>query len=122
MPDYLKLCAAEHKMIPPRSAIITSGDGFNFLTDVRDMNYGIDARRKPMRLHSIDDYDNYKKHVDATRPSASVTRLEDLTEPLDRLRTHISAFGENASFLYQCTFNKDKRDQSATISQILCKR
>ena len=82
MGDYLDGCEAEHDEIPGGSMLITSDDVFNYLLDVRYMNMGIDARRvdvfaeyydrkKPMQLHSMDDYENYKKHVDAVRTSGS---------------------------------------------------
>ena len=82
MEDYIKGCSVETESIPPNSRIISSDDVFNYLTDIRYMNMGIDARRvdlfeeyydnkRPMKLHSIEDYENYKKHVDVTRKTAS---------------------------------------------------
>lgn len=82
MDNYVSGCEAEYDEIPDGSMIIASDDVFNYLLDVRYMNSGIDARRedvfeeyydrkKPMKLESMDDYENYKKHVDALRMTAS---------------------------------------------------
>ena len=82
MENYIEGCSVETESIPPNSRIISSDDVFNYLTDIRYMNMGIDAKRvdlleeyydnkKSMKLHSIDDYENYKRHVDATRKTAS---------------------------------------------------
>lgn len=82
MKDYIEGCDVETESIPPNSKIISSDDVFNYLTDIRYMNMGIDAKRidlfeeyydriKPMKLTSMDDYENYRKHVEATRKTAS---------------------------------------------------
>lgn len=82
MKDYIRGCSLETEHVPANSKIITSDDVFNYLTDIRYMNMGIDAKRldlfeeyldrsKPMQLHSMDDYENYKKHIDVTRKSSS---------------------------------------------------
>lgn len=84
MDDYVHGCKAEISAsgIPDESLIIASDDIFNYLIDLRYMNNGIDAKRedmmkdyyekrKPMQLHSMDDYENYKKHVQAVRNTAS---------------------------------------------------
>ena len=82
MENYIEGCTVEINNIPPNSRIISSDDVFNYLTDIRYMNMGVDAKRvdlleeyydnkKSMKLHSIDDYENYKRHVDATRKTAS---------------------------------------------------
>ena len=83
MRDYISGCMADYDEMPKGSMIIASDDVFNYLIDVRYMNSGIDAKRedvfqeyydlnkKKIDFHSMDDYDNYKKHVDAVRMSAS---------------------------------------------------
>ncbi len=82
MLDYVMGCYAETENMPQNSKIISSDDVFNYLTDIRYMNMGIDAKRvdlfeeyygdkKRMQLHSMDDYENYKKHVAAKRTTAS---------------------------------------------------
>ena len=82
MNGYVGGCNYEAEGISPQSKIISSDDVFNYLTDIRYMNMGIDAKRidlfeeyydnkKSIKLYSMDDYDNYKKHVDATRKTAS---------------------------------------------------
>lgn len=80
--DFVDLCRAEGKA-PAGSAVLTSDDVFDDLLDLRTLNQGIDRERvellaeyKDLResgfqMKSLDDYDQLKKVVQATRRKAS---------------------------------------------------
>ena len=80
--DFVDLCRAEGKA-PEGSAVLTSDDVFDDLLDLRNLNQGIDRERvellaeyKDLRgsgfqMKSLDDYDQLKKVVRATRRKAS---------------------------------------------------
>lgn len=113
MEDYVNGCDADVAEIPKQSKIITSDDVFNYLADIRYMNMGIDAkredlfeefydRRKPMKLKSIADYDNYKNHVDAMRKTSSGFIREHL---LNNVRTESNGESAIKYFTSQITEN-----------------
>ena len=113
MEDYVNGCEADISEIPKQSKIITSDDVFNYLADVRYMNMGIDSkrvdlfeefydRRKPMKLKSIADYDNYKNHVDAMRKTSSGFIREHL---LNNVRTESNGESAIKYFTSQITEN-----------------
>lgn len=80
--DFVDLCRAEGKA-PAGSAVLTSDDVFDDLLDLRVLNQGIDRERvellaeyKDLResgfqMKSLDDYEQLKKVVQATRRKAS---------------------------------------------------
>ncbi len=85
---YLKLCSFKtgpsfNRSIKQRSKIITSDDVFDFLLNLRNLNEGIDLKRKELleeyaqaknsnfQLRSLDDYDELKKTVDARKSGGS---------------------------------------------------
>ena len=80
--DFVDLCRAEGTA-PAGSAVLTSDDVFDDLLDLRTLNQGIDRERvellaeyKDLResgfqMKSLDDYDQLKKVVRATRRKAS---------------------------------------------------
>ena len=92
--DYVRLCKAKtenRKAIPAESRIITSDDVFDYLLDVRSINQGIDKQREALfdewcssrgsyRLKSLDDYDEFKRHLDASKKSQSQYVRERLME------------------------------------------
>lgn len=80
--DFAALCRAEGKA-PEGSAVLTSDDVFDDLLDLRSLNQGIDRERSDLlaeykdlrqsgfQMSSLDDYDQLKKVVRATRKKAS---------------------------------------------------
>ncbi len=80
--DFVDLCRAEGKA-PEGSAVLTSDDVFDDLLDLRSLNQGIDRERldllaeykdlreRGFQMTSLDDYDQLKKVVRATRRKAS---------------------------------------------------
>jgi len=84
-PDYVNMCETDIlNDIPENSRIITSDDVFDYMLDIRNLNEGIDHKRKDVnkeyldakysdfRLNSIEDYETLKK-VNKTR---SVTQTQ----------------------------------------------
>lgn len=77
--EYLALCGYEGLVIPDGSKIITSDDVFDFLLTTRSINAGIDQRREELfeeyratrkeafTLHSLQDYEELKRHTEAKR-------------------------------------------------------
>ena len=80
--DYVSLCT-HRGTVPPGSRIITSDDVFDYLLNIRYLNENLDDQREKLlseyrnvkysgfQLRSLEDYDELKKHVDATRASGS---------------------------------------------------
>ena len=80
--DFVDLCRAEGTA-PAGSAVLTSDDVFDDLLDLRTLNQGIDRERTQLlaqykdlresgfQMKSLDDYDQLKKVVQATRRKAS---------------------------------------------------
>ena len=103
-PDYVDMCYAHHKAaVPPRSAIITSDDVFDYMLNIRNLNEGInqkredifeeylDAKYSDFQLKSMADYNQLKK-VNATRRK---TQSKFVRETLmDNVRTFSN--GESA--------------------------
>ena len=84
--DYVGLCRyrkAWGKSIPPESRIITSDDVFDYLLDIRCINEGVDTERaalfdkyvsdryEPYQLKSLDDYEEFRRRLDAKTKSES---------------------------------------------------
>lgn len=82
--EYVRLCRASSvHQIPAGSRIITSDDVFDSMLDARSFNAGVDERRDelfreyrgykaaPLKLHSMDDYDQFKASAEANRTSAT---------------------------------------------------
>lgn len=106
--DYLTLCQAEtsfrfDKDAQQRSRIITSDDVFDCLLNIRTLNEGITQKREELlqeytrakfssfQLGSLADYEELKKHADATRYSGSQYVRRNL---MREVRTHSN--GESA--------------------------
>ena len=106
--DYLALCKAEtsfrfNTAAQRRSRIITSDDVFDCLLNIRTLNEGITQKREELlqeytharfssfQMRSLADYEELKKHADATRRSGSQYVRKNL---MGEVRTHSN--GESA--------------------------
>lgn len=85
--EYVSRCRYELrgnvKRVPGGSEIVTSDGVFDYLLDLRAINEGVDRRREELfeeydmerdreyTLMSLDDYENFKRHLDATRKTKS---------------------------------------------------
>ena len=80
--DYVSMCS--HRGTPPSgSRIITSDDVFDYLLNIRYLNENLDDQREKLlaeyrdvkysrfQMRSLEDYEELKKHVEATRSSGS---------------------------------------------------
>lgn len=119
--EYIKLCDCTlsfGKKAPPGSRIITSDDVFDFLLDIRSLNEGIDRRREELfeeysktkteyyTLKSLDDYDEFKRHIEAKTRTMSSYVTRRVPRELPGRSNGESAFeyftrkiGENALYL-----------------------
>lgn len=82
--DYVEFCRYSGRQIPEGSQILTSDDVTDYLIDLRNLNNGIDERRRdifedyyarrgdePNLLRSLEDYDEWKTTVDARSRNVS---------------------------------------------------
>lgn len=106
--DYTRLCKYElNTSIPENSRVITSDDVFDYALNIRNLNSGIDSKRKELfdeytdakyakfRLKSFEDYDKMKK-VNSTR---GLSRTQYVGKNLmDNVREYSN--GENAYFYF----------------------
>ena len=113
--DYVDRCDASvlHRL-PSGSRIITSDDVFDYMFGVRNFNEGVDRRRDelfqeyasysntPLRLHSMDDYEAFKKGMKARRS----TRTEYVRQRVtNNIRTRSN--GESALQYFQHQIRSD---------------
>lgn len=104
---YTGLCGFETRQpIPKHSRIITSDDVFDLMLNLRSLNEGIDRKREGMfeeylenryahfQMHSLEDYEQLKKVVQARSKTQSRYVRANL---MDNVREHSN--GESA-FLY----------------------
>lgn len=118
-PDYLKMCEI-HMLtsVPGNSRIVTSDDVFDYMLNVRNLNEGIDTKRKDLfkdylnakyadfQFKSMDDYDKLKKVNQARRITRSQYVRSNLMSNVKGLSNGESAFryftekiGENGLFI-----------------------
>lgn len=87
---YVSKCDVIARTIPEDSCILTSDDVFDYILDVRNINYGINARREEVLmdyysrkgdgfapddlLSSIEDYEDWKKTRYARRKKSSASQ------------------------------------------------
>lgn len=113
--DYVERCKASVlRRIPPASRIITSDDVFDYMFHVRNFNEGVDVRREelfeeyasykntPLRMHSMDDYENFKKGMKARRSSVAGYVRSQVT---NNIRTQSN--GESALQYFQRQIQSD---------------
>ena len=103
-PDYVNMCkVAFENDLPSKSRIITSDDVFDYMLNIRNLNEGIDEKRKEMfqdyldtkyskfQMRSLDDYEQLKK-VNRVR---SITQSKYIrSEVKDNIREYSN--GESA--------------------------
>ena len=89
--DYVSLCSSRGS-VPAGSRILTSDDVFDYLLNIRCLNENLDNQREKLlaeyrdvkysnfQLRSLEDYEELKKHVDATRLSGSRYARSNLME------------------------------------------
>lgn len=107
--DYVQLCKASTlRHLPDNSRIITSDDVFDYMFGVRDFNDGVDRRREdlfaeyqhykntPLRLHSMEDYEEFKQGLAARRSSTTQYVRQRVT---NNIRTQSN--GESALHYFQ---------------------
>lgn len=103
--DYVDLCDINIlDSIPRNSKIITSDDVFDFMLDIRNLNEGIDEKRKEVaqeflvsryskfRLNSIEDYEELKKANEARRKTQPKYISAKLMRNIDGQSNGESAF------------------------------
>lgn len=103
--DYVDMCEINIlDAIPRRSKIITSDDVFDFMLDIRNLNEGIDDKRKDVaqeflvsryskfRLNSIADYEELKKANEARRKTQTKYISGKLMRNIDGQSNGESAF------------------------------
>lgn len=113
--DYADRCdASVLRRIPSGSRIITSDDVFDYMFGVRNFNEGVDRRRDelfqeyasykntPLRLHSMDDYESFKKGMKAKRSSQAEYVRQRVT---NNIRTRSN--GESALQYFQRQIQSD---------------
>lgn len=113
--DYVERCKVSVlRRIPPTSRIITSDDVFDYMFHVRNFNEGVDIRREelfeeyasykntPLRMHSMDDYENFKKGLKIRR-SSSVNYVR--SQVTNNIRTQSN--GESALQYFQRQIQSD---------------
>jgi predicted ATPase len=81
--SYVSNCQVEIEGILTNRQMLTSDDVFDFLLNIRHLNYGIDMKREEIfneyytnkestqKLRSLDDYDEYKKSYEAKTKTKS---------------------------------------------------
>lgn len=102
--DYINICETNiMNNIPKNSRIITSDDVFDYILNIRNLNEGIDLKRKDankeylkvkyahFQLKSIDDYDKLKR-VNKSRRKTQTQFVK--SELIDNVREYSN--GENA--------------------------
>lgn len=84
-PDYVGLCESHvrSRQAVERGRLITSDEVFDYVLNLRYLNENLDHQREKLleeyrdvkyagyQMHSLEDYENLKKHVDAMRESGS---------------------------------------------------
>jgi len=113
--DYVERCGVSViRRIPSASRIITSDDVFDYMFHIRNFNEGVDTRREelfeeyasykntPLRMHSIDDYENFKKGMKARRSSMTGYVRSHVT---NNIRTQSN--GESALQYFQRQIQSD---------------
>ena len=117
--DYVDMCHTTGKEnVPEGSQILTSDDVSDYLLNIRYLNDGIDVRRTELfdewvelkytehRLKSLDDYDEWKKSLDAKTKSQSKFVKERLRRNVDMrsngetaMRYYVERINENALYI-----------------------
>lgn len=113
--DYVGRCnASVFHRIPSGSRIITSDDVFDYMFGVRNFNEGVDRRRDelfreygsyanaPLKLHSMDDYEEFKKKLKARRSTQTEYVRQRVT---NNIRTRSN--GESALQYFQRQIQSD---------------
>lgn len=103
-PDYVELCKVGYEDgIPLKSRIITSDDVFDYMLNIRNLNEGIDEKRKELfqdylntkyqkfQFRSLDDYEQLKK-VNRVRSTTQSKYVR--SEVMDNVREYSN--GESA--------------------------
>ena len=103
-PDYVELCKVGYEDgIPRKSRIITSDDVFDYMLNIRNLNEGIDEKRKELfqdyletkyskfQFRSLDDYEQLKK-VNRVRSTTQSKYVR--SEVMDNVREYSN--GESA--------------------------
>ena len=129
---YVSKCRADAGRIPEDSCILTSDDVFDYILDVRNINYGINTRREealrdyysrkdyaPTLLSSIEDYEDWKKTSYARRKNSSASQYvrNEVMADIDlrsngesAIKYFVDNITENALFLL------DEPENSLSIS------
>ena len=119
--DYVRLCRCETRGAPSAltdGKIITSDDVFDYLLNIRTLNGQVDARREELfeeytdakharySYHSMADYEDLKKFVDAHRRTQSryvrerlAANLPERSNGESALAFFVDAIRENALYL-----------------------
>lgn len=138
--DYVSLC--EYEADEPggisQGRIITSDDVFDYLLNIRYLNENLDNQREKLlaeywevkyskyQLQSLQDYEQLKKHVDATRSSGSVYAKSQLMEAVPEhsngesaLNFFTEAIQENALYLLDEPENSLSAERQLELQQFL---
>ena len=124
--------------VPEHSAIITSDDVFDYLLNIRCLNENLDNQREKLlveyrdvkyskfQMRSLEDYDELKKHVDATRSSGSQYAKSRLMEAVPEqsngesaLHYFTEAIKENALYLLDEPENSLSAQRQLELRQFL---
>ena len=135
--DYVDLCS-HWGSVPEGSRIITSDDVFDYLLNIRCLNENLDNQREKLlteyrdvkysgfQMRSLDDYDELKKHVDATRSSGSQYAKSRLMEAVPEqsngesaLHYFTEAIKENALYLLDEPENSLSAQRQLELRQFL---
>lgn len=135
--DYVSLCS-HRGSTPEGSRIITSDDVFDYLLNIRYLNENLDGRREDLlaeyrevkyskfQMRSLEDYDELKKHVDATRSSGSQYARSRLMETVPEqsngesaLQFFTEAIQENALYLLDEPENSLSAQRQLELRQFL---
>lgn len=140
--DYLRLCRAETCRFDPevrrRSRIITSDDVFDYLLNIRALNEGLSAKRQELlqeysemrrssfQMKSLADYEELKKHLEATRRSGSqyvrrnmMDEAEERSNGESALQFFTQSIGEGGLYLLDEPENSLSASRQMELAEFL---
>ena len=141
--DYLKLCEAEttfrfDETVRRRSRILTSDDVFDYLLNIRTLNHGLAVKREELlreytevryssfQMKSLADYEELKKHVEATRRSGSQYVRSTLMDEVpsgsngeSALRFFTEEIGETAMYILDEPENSLSAQRQTELAEFL---
>ena len=140
--NYLRLCRAETCRFDPevrrRSRIITSDDVFDYLLNIRALNEGLSAKRQELlqeysemrrssfQMKSLADYEELKKHLEATRRSGSqyvrrnmMDEAEERSNGESALQFFTQSIGEGGLYLLDEPENSLSASRQMELAEFL---